>query len=145
MSNPSLAFGALAKPSRLDRDVAKHRKRVAKRATKRDEDREARQIWAEICAVIFERDKGRCRVCARRVKKNADDPRKRAETHHIVYRSAGGEDLPMNLLLTCGICHSLEHQHRIEISGNGNGTATVRHFNAETGKVISQWDSPCPA
>lgn len=141
MANPSLAFGALAKPSRLDRDVAKHKKRVAKRSEKRETDKAEAAIWRAICDVIFKRDQGRCRVCSCTVHQREDkDPKRRAHTHHIEYRSAGGSDETTNLALLCGECHSFEHQHRIEISGNGDGVLNIVSRD-EAGNVIRQWQT----
>jgi hypothetical protein len=144
MANPDLAFGALMKSSKFAREVDKHKARTKRATAKRQEARRDRVEWALVCLSIVKRDQGRCRVCGRTVKPLSDDPKVRAEVHHIVYRSAGGSDDESNLLLTCGECHFLEHQHRIEIDGHGDGLVTIVTRD-EAGKTIREWASPCPA
>jgi len=53
-------------------------------------------------ANIFERDRFRCRGCA----KSAD------EIHHMVFRSQGGSDDPSNLVAVCRNCHEQAHGRR---------------------------------
>lgn len=50
-------------------------------------------------ADIFERDRFRCRGCA----KQAED------IHHIIFRSQGGTDDPLNLVALCRNCHEQAH------------------------------------
>lgn len=50
-------------------------------------------------ANIFERDRFRCRGCA----KPGED------IHHIVFRSQGGTDDPSNLVSLCRLCHNRAH------------------------------------
>jgi 5-methylcytosine-specific restriction endonuclease McrA len=135
---------AQPKPSRFDREVSKFKRQQAKAKAKRQEARRDRVEWALVCLAISKRDASRCRVCGRTVKALSADPKVRAEVHHIVYRSAGGSDDESNLLLTCGECHFLEHQHRLDISGHGDGLVTIVTRD-EAGKTIREWASPCPA
>jgi 5-methylcytosine-specific restriction endonuclease McrA len=143
MANPDLAFGALAKPSRFKRDVDKHQRRVARAQSKRALDKAQADVWRAICEAVFKRDQGLCRVCGRGVQRLNGDPHRRAETHHIRYRSAGGSDESSNLILTCGFCHYYEHQHRIDISGDGDRVVTITQV-MESGKSRT-WESPCPS
>jgi 5-methylcytosine-specific restriction endonuclease McrA len=135
---------AQPKPSRFDREVSKFKRQQAKAKAKRQETRRDRVKWALVCLSIFMRDQGRCRVCQRGVKPLHGNPEQRAETHHIQYRSAGGSDDSTNLVLLCGSCHALEHAHRLQIRGNGDGVVTVTLINAETGSALNQAESPCP-
>lgn len=132
----------IAKPSKFERDVAKWTRQRAKDKQKRQAERLARVEWQLTCNAIYRRDGGCCRVCGRSVKRVSADPSVRAETHHIVYRSAGGSDDESNLILCCGECHFLEHQHRIEITGNGDGVVRIRVRN-EAGTVRHTRESPC--
>jgi 5-methylcytosine-specific restriction endonuclease McrA len=142
VANPSLAFGALAKPSRFRRDVKKHERRVETAKTTRDQKRQEVEGWREIVAAIFKRDQGCCRVCGRRVKPMTDNPHARAHTHHIQYRSAGGTDETTNLILLCGLCHALEHEHRIDILGNADTSVWI--YTISEGGKETRRDSPCP-
>lgn len=139
MSNPSLAFGALAKPSRLDRDVAKHQKRVKARATKRKADRVEHDAWLALRERVFKRDQGLCRFCDRAVHLRHADPEKVAQCHHVVYRSAGGKDVTANLATLCAGCHDAEHKHRIDIKGNADRVLKIRGDSRKWG------ESTCPA
>lgn len=145
MANPALAPGALAKPSRLDRDVAKHQRRVSRAKAKRETDKADAAKWRAIGNAIFKRDRGKCRACFMPLHQRADiNPTRRAQAHHIVYRSAGGSDATANLITLCAVCHHWEHQHKIAISGDGDALVSICYTNPETGKLIQQWSSPCP-
>lgn len=53
-------------------------------------------------ASIFERDRFRCRGCAKQAQ----------EVHHIIFRSHGGGDEPDNLIALCRNCHEIAHGRR---------------------------------
>lgn len=53
-------------------------------------------------AKIFERDRFRCRGCAKQAE----------EIHHIIFRSQGGTDDEANLVAICRDCHDLAHGKR---------------------------------
>lgn len=135
----------LRKPSSLERRVAQYERRMLREKAKRaDEAREAR-IWSGIRKAIYQRDGGCCRVCGRRVLLYAPNPLLQAETHHLVYRSAGGQDISSNLICACAVCHEKEHVHVLQIAGNGDGLVTIAEINPETGRTVRVWESPCPA
>jgi len=115
----------LAKPSKFERDVAKWKRQRAKDTKKRKDAMRERVEWQLTCNAIFRRDGGACRACGREVKQVSANPLTRAETHHIVYRSAGGTDDESNLVLLCAQCHADEHAHLIRITGQGDGKLTI--------------------
>lgn len=120
----------LLKPSKLERDVRRYERRQAKaKATRATAGKEAR-LWQRIRSTVFERDRGRCRVCDVSVRLTGRSPFDAAHVHHIKYRSAGGTDNLENLVLLCGVCHDDEHQHRIDITGNGDGQLVVTRRSA---------------
>ena len=53
-----------------------------------------------------ERDDYRCRVCGSGYN---------VHTHHIQYRSLGGENSLNNYITLCAKCHELEHSHKIKL------------------------------
>lgn len=59
-----------------------------------------------IALAVFNRDGWHCRHCNRG---DTLDP------HHVIYRSAGGEDVLTNLLTLCRKCHDDEHAGRLVI------------------------------
>lgn len=87
---------------------------------KRERRAEADTNWRKVCAEVTKRDAGHCRVCGRRCDPNALAMLQRGEHHHIVYRSAGGEDTTENVILACKGCHDDEHASRIRVEGNGD-------------------------
>lgn len=117
----------IAKPAKLERQEAAYARRQAKARTKRTDQRAAQRDWSRMVSVIWRRDEGRCRSCGVAVRPygSAAHPTLWGHVHHIVYRSAGGEDRPNNLALLCGQCHLDEHHHRITITGDGNGDLSV--------------------
>jgi len=115
----------IAKPTKFERDVAKWKRQRAKDTKKRKDAMRERVEWQLTCNAIFKRDGGECRVCHKAVRQVSANPELRAETHHIVYRSAGGSDDESNLVLLCAQCHADEHAHRIEISGCGDSRVIV--------------------
>lgn len=91
----------------------------------RVEERQARKarelaVWASVCKQVDKRDRGRCRVCGRRCDPKALSMTDRAERHHIVYRSAGGEDYSHNVVTLCAFCHADQHAGRLDVRGNAD-------------------------
>ncbi len=74
-----------------------------------------------VYAIIDRRDEGQCRVCGRRCSTTAANSEQRAERHHIIARSLGGEDTPQNLALVCIWCHEERHKKgTLRITGNAH-------------------------
>ena len=65
------------------------------------------------------RDKYTCQCCG---KKSC-----RLETHHIVFRSNGGNDSLENLITLCEDCHRAVHLGKIELKLNGKRRSTLRY------------------
>lgn len=38
---------------------------------------------------------------------------KNLDRHHIVHKTKGGLDIPLNLMILCKTCHAHRHKHRI--------------------------------
>ncbi len=77
--------------------------------------------WRAVCKLVDARDKRSCRACGRKSDPDAVGLLKRGHRHHIVYRSAGGEDVSSNLVTLCASCHDEEHVKRtLEIEGNAD-------------------------
>jgi hypothetical protein len=75
--------------------------------------------WRELCAYVNRRDELCCRACGRRVNPHAMSMLQKGHHHHVVYRSAGGQDTKENVCLLCSDCHSAEHVKRaLSIEGN---------------------------
>jgi 5-methylcytosine-specific restriction endonuclease McrA len=55
---------------------------------------------------VFTRDRWHCRHCNN---SNGLDP------HHVIFKSAGGKDVPNNLLTLCRKCHDDVHGGRLVI------------------------------
>lgn len=145
MANPDLAFGALAKPHGIDRAIAKHAKRVAKSRAKRALDAKAAAEWDVLKRAVYERDKGRCRVCGHARKLRSENPLDESDAHHIVFRSAGGENTTTNLVTVCSWpCHRHIHEHRLSVTGSGDGEIVIQEIHPETGRVVRQWESRAP-
>jgi 5-methylcytosine-specific restriction endonuclease McrA len=81
---------------------------------------EALKQWAAVCKQVDKRDAGHCRVCRRRCSPAALAMMERAERHHIVYRSAGGEDFSHNVVTLCAFCHAAQHAAQIDVRGNAD-------------------------
>lgn len=117
----------IAKSSRLTRDVAKWAKRLESKAERVARDRATAAAWTEVSKLVRARDANRCRVCGGLTTKvGMGDPRRWGHVHHIVYRSAGGGDYPLNLVLLCGQCHDDEHRHLIDIRGTALKLSVTR-------------------
>jgi hypothetical protein len=87
-------------PTRVDRAVERYRQADAQeRACKK---------------AVDARDHRTCRCCGKRT--NPDDIGLiRGHRHHIVYRSAGGQDTPENVVTLCWECHNDEHKGRLQV------------------------------
>lgn len=65
-----------------------------------------RDEYDNLKARVLHRDKWKCRHCGRR---------SGLHCHHIVYRSAGGDDADYNLLAQCNSCHEAIHARHVRI------------------------------
>lgn len=70
---------------------------------------------------VFSRDNWRCRACGR-----ADT----LDPHHVVFKSAGGRDIPSNLLTMCRHCHDSVHGGRLKIE-----TVEIKEYD----RVVKFW------
>lgn len=120
----------LLKPSKLEREMAKHEKRQAREKSKAAEARKEARAWSAIVRKVWERDDAACRACHRMVFQYAGMPETKGHVHHIAYRSAGGNDTTANCVLLCAKCHELEHVHMISITGHGDGQIVVTRRSA---------------
>lgn len=120
-------------------------RRRLKRRAKRLRTLDQMQAWLLIRECIYDRDKGRCRVCGLFVYLRHVNPLIVGHVHHIVYRSACGPDESWNLILLCPECHSLEHDTKtLELNGNADICvyATLKH--PKTYAILHVEPSPCP-
>ena len=130
--------------SRIDRA----QRRLLRRSLKAKEDRateRADRVKRDLIRCdVWTRDRGACRVCGCAVRLKSDNFLLRMESHHVKYRSQGGEDGLTNEIATCASCHNMEHRHLIDIDGDPNGVITIAIRHSESGTVIERRDSPCP-
>lgn len=78
------------------------------------------RAWQRVKSVIAIRDKYRCRLCGKPCR-YGDPIATKADAHHIVFASAGGDDTSGNLLYLCRGCHDLIHVvKRFFLSGNAD-------------------------
>lgn len=126
-----------AKVDRLERKGVTDR--AADREAKLERAAHNRQMTLTRRA-IYERDKGCCRVCKRVLAFEHHNPKLQMQWHHIVYRSAGGDDSVDNGLSICWRDHKREHEHVIVIKGTG-AKVTITEKHPETLRVIREWES----
>jgi 5-methylcytosine-specific restriction endonuclease McrA len=98
---------------------------------------EAETTWRKVCGEVDTRDKLRCRVCGKRGDPDSVDLLRKLHRHHLVYRSAGGQDTLENLVSLCAQCHDDEHRHRLKIEGTG-ARLTISRREAAGGWFVSR-------
>ena len=79
--------------------------------------RKADKQLAQVNELVTQRDL-LCRLCSTSAY--------RLHHHHIVMRSRGGKHTTSNVVLVCCHCHDQIHAHRLEVTGNADGTLTWR-------------------
>lgn len=84
----------------------------------KQKEADAEAAWKAVCKVVDTRDGKSCRCCDKRSDPDATGLLKRGHRHHLVYRSAGGQDVSSNLVTLCADCHNAEHRHKLRIDGN---------------------------
>lgn len=89
----------------------------------------------------YERDGGKCRATGKWLPFRHPSLLKVAHSHHVVFLSAGGSDGPENRITISWPIHKLIHGHRLDVTGNPNGTVHFIQKNLETGKVEHEWSS----
>lgn len=110
---------------------------------KRDAKAAAESQWTKLCRVVDHRDRLTCRACGRRCRPDAPSLLDRGERHHIIYRSAGGQDSSDNVVLICMGCHNDEHKHRLRIEGNADVALTFhRQLRAGEWYIARQETAP---
>ncbi len=108
------------KSSKLTRWKAKHQRQIQRDKRKKAEAALEAVRERQIREAVFKRDNGACRVCGMRVYLHHANPFKVMQAHHVIYKSAGGDDSLGNRITTCAECHDDEHTHRIDISGTAD-------------------------
>ena len=90
----------------------------AKKALRALEAKELRDCYAKVDL----RDGPRCRVCCRWCSPGAIGMLQRAERHHMVYRSRGGQHTTENVLTVCKhTCHTAIHVEGVlRLTGNAD-------------------------
>ena len=68
------------------------------------EDVEEIYSWTACTNLVCERDGWKCRVCGGNGIRKTEYGR-RIEVHHIIPKSKGGADHPLNLITLCNECH----------------------------------------
>lgn len=81
--------------------------------------------WRVVCRLVDARDGGRCRVCRKRCSPTATELERRAERHHIVPLSLGGDSTSTNLVTLCWTCHQ-RGRHGLDPTLQITGNADIR-------------------
>jgi 5-methylcytosine-specific restriction endonuclease McrA len=102
---------------------------------KREAENAAEANWRAVCVAVDMRDKLQCRVCRRHTSPWALTMLDKGHRHHIVFRSAGGEDSSANVCILCSGCHALVHAHKLQIEGNADVALAISRRNLETGEM----------
>ena len=103
--------------------IAKPVPRVVERAEKR---RLRQRMQRDVYWLVTARDGRKCRACAASADPAALDSLKRGHHHHVRFRSRGGDNSTVNLVLLCALCHSAVHVTReLTITGNADSTLTM--------------------
>ncbi len=59
--------------------------------------------WKRLARFVKRRDGLQCQICGDR----KGDPYCELHAHHVVSRSTGGPDVPVNLITLCDLCHAV--------------------------------------
>lgn len=132
--------GPILKPSALDRQIEKYKRRMAKAKDKRAEERREREAWSVVRKAAFVRDRGRCRAFGTPLSLVTANPELLAHAHHVVFRSAGGSDDLSNVCTLSPRAHEMVHRHMLDVEGDANATLTFRQRHPETGRIEREWE-----
>ncbi len=111
----------LSKQSKLEKAISKWEKAQGREETRKKLRRLHDEAWAKVSAQVCVRDKQTCRICGCQTTRwGVGNPRYFGSAHHIVMRSAGGKDVPENLLWTCWRDHDAIHRHEITVTGTSD-------------------------
>lgn len=140
---------APAKPSRRERDVQKHEKRVAREKQQAAAERRESAEWTATRKAIYKRDQGKSRFSGKALFLRHDDPRLVGEVNHTQLRSRGGPDESWNLALLTPDEHDMFHHRHpkyvLDISGNADRVLTFVQKHRETGRIALTVNSPNPS
>jgi hypothetical protein len=125
---------------RMERRKNRLARKVGIEAETFDQKLERVEFWRELRLAVFTRDKGKCRACAQPLDIDGGTSRDALNCHHLKHRSAGGTDTLDNLVATCGTCHRLHHDSRLDINGDPDGTLFFILRDLK-GSVKRAWES----
>lgn len=143
MANPE-HVGPYRKPAkhsgRKERRTAKDEKRIAKEK----ETKRLRLLRAlenrQLRRAVFDRDKGRCRAFGLPLYFEHADPAQVGHCHHVIYRSAGGNDSLDNLIYLSWKAHQAVHDGLLKLEGDPNGVMSFTLLDRK-GKITRTWES----
>jgi len=95
-------------------------KPVPRLTSRTTEARAFQRAWTLCCHIVDARDRYRCRVCQRRVRRTLTLCAERLEHHHLVPRSLA-PDLVLdvrNLICCCAECHGKLTRHELVAVGS---------------------------
>lgn len=131
---PSRARGQIDRyNAKQKRDLAKHRAKVAEK--RREWDR-----WNQLRLAVYTRDGGLDRATGKRVYLETGCLPDLMQAHHVVYRSAGGQDEMSNLVCVSLETHAQIHDGLLDCEGDANGVLTFKAKDAK-GHVTHVWTS----
>src|SRR6185436_9548871 len=96
-------------PAQIERTASQKHELTALSVDKREAAKRALKLWKALVKYVMTRDGRRCRICGGRQK---------LDPHHVIWKSAGGEDSKENVCAACRWCHDAIHLHQIDVSGN---------------------------
>jgi 5-methylcytosine-specific restriction endonuclease McrA len=108
----------------------------SKKARKTAEEAERRRVYA----AVDKRDGRICRICRKHADPHALGLLDRAEHHHIIHRSKGGDDTTDNLILICRGCHQDIHGGKAKLEGDADADRGVALLEpTEAGWRVRRW------
>lgn len=103
------AFEARTAPQKRELTPRSGEKRTAAKAKLK--------AWRALVTYVMARDGHKCRSCKGGLK---------LDPHHIIWKSAGGQDTKENVAAICRWCHDEIHLHRLSVTGNAEGRLRIR-------------------
>jgi len=89
--------------------------------------KKSRRIDPAVQRAVRGRDGSRCRWCGKPTT---------LQSHHVLYKSEGGKDLPENLLTLCDACHRLAHSSKVTYQPLLLACLWLEYFHAQHLTVI---------
>lgn len=125
---------------KAERRVRKDKRQAIIAQAKKRQRLDKAKAYQLVRLQVFTREKGCCRAFGDALYFEHPDPHRVGHCHHVIYKSAGGNDTVDNLIFVSWKAHTMIHEGLLDVSGDPNGFIYFTQKNRK-GQIVKTWES----